>query len=118
MSNEYALDVIIHFNVHSVKQLQGGFISYVARDADDEVRWFISGVQLLFTCFHEANVLCQIIAVSEVGHITSLLEQWSWPTSEFHSLLWPPPLILFNYNNFVRDLPAPILGISTSEIVV
>jgi hypothetical protein len=37
MNNEYALDVIIHFNVHSIKQLQGGFISYVARDADEEV---------------------------------------------------------------------------------
>jgi hypothetical protein len=35
--NEYALDVMIHFNVHNVKQLQGGFVSYVAHDADEEV---------------------------------------------------------------------------------
>jgi hypothetical protein len=73
-SNEYALDVIIHFNVHNVKQLQGGFISYVARDADEEVRWFISVIWLIFMYFHEANVLHQIIAVPEVGHITSLLD--------------------------------------------
>lgn len=39
MSNEYALDAIIHFNVHSMKQLQGGFVSYIARDADEEVSW-------------------------------------------------------------------------------
>jgi hypothetical protein len=38
---EYALDVTIHFNVHDVKQLQGGFISYVARDAGEEVNWCI-----------------------------------------------------------------------------
>jgi hypothetical protein len=42
--NEYALDVIIHFNVHNVKQLQGGFISYVACDADEEVNWFTSAI--------------------------------------------------------------------------
>lgn len=35
--NEYVLDVIIHFNVHNVKRLQGGFVSYVAHDADEEV---------------------------------------------------------------------------------
>lgn len=35
--NEYVLDVIIHFNVQNVKQLQGGFVSYVAHDADEEV---------------------------------------------------------------------------------
>jgi hypothetical protein len=37
MNNEYALDAIIYFNTHSMKQLQGGFVSYIARDADEEV---------------------------------------------------------------------------------
>lgn len=58
MSNEYALDAIIHFNVHSLKQLQGGFVSYVARDADEEVSC-LSDPDVLM-CIHKANVCAWI----------------------------------------------------------
>lgn len=53
MSNEYALDAIIYFNVHSMKQLQGGFVSYIARDADEEVSLYLFD-PLVLMYMHEA----------------------------------------------------------------
>lgn len=57
MSNEYALDVIIHFNVHNVKQLQGGFMSYVARDADEELLTLPPSHNALALAFRDKDTL-------------------------------------------------------------
>jgi hypothetical protein len=53
MSNKYALDAIIYFNAHSMKQLQGGFVSYIARDADEEVSLYLFDPPVLMY-MHEA----------------------------------------------------------------
>ncbi|XP_021917773.1 prolyl 3-hydroxylase OGFOD1 isoform X2 [Zootermopsis nevadensis] len=57
MSNEYALDAIIHFNVHSLKQLQGGFVSYVARDADEELLTLLPSYNALALAFRDKDTL-------------------------------------------------------------
>ncbi|XP_023723510.1 prolyl 3-hydroxylase OGFOD1 isoform X2 [Cryptotermes secundus] len=68
MSNEYALDAIIHFNVHNVKQLQGGFISYVARDADEELLTLLPSPNALALTFRDKDTLHFVKYINSVFH--------------------------------------------------
>ncbi|XP_069693460.1 prolyl 3-hydroxylase OGFOD1 [Periplaneta americana] len=83
MKNEYALDVILYYNCHNKKQLQGGFVSYIARDADEELLTLAPSHNALALAFRDKETLRFVKYVNNIfeGRFHMLQFTYYEPTS-------------------------------------